>query len=206
CKILAIALHMFLLSMFSWMLTEGIHLYLKVITVFNTNSKRKLYYIMGWGFPIITVSITVGIGFDKYGLNKLCWLSVSSGFIWAFTGPALFVILVNFLVMILVIRVTANKSGVYPASRQFYSVKKIKSIVKATIILLPILGLTWIFGIFSMDSHTVAFTYIFVILNGLQGCFFFSFHCLYNSEVCIMVIALDIPIPYKKIRHINITI
>ncbi|EDV26161.1 uncharacterized protein TRIADDRAFT_55989 [Trichoplax adhaerens] len=191
CKILAITLHMLLLSMFSWMLAEGIHLYLKVITVFNTSSKRKLYYAIGWGSPIVTVGVAVGIGFDRYGVNKLCWLSVHSGFIWAFTGPALFVILVNFLVMILVLRVTANKSGIHPASRQFYSAKKIKSIVKATLILLPILGLTWIFGIFSMSNHTIAFSYIFVILNGLQVRHYLMRRVGFNSSTGSQSIALS---------------
>ena len=49
CKIIAITLHFFLLSTFSWMLMEGFHLYLLIISVFNTSSKLKFYYLFGWG-------------------------------------------------------------------------------------------------------------------------------------------------------------
>jgi hypothetical protein len=41
-------------------------------------------------------------------------------------------------------------------------------IVKNIIILLPLLGSTWIIGIFAVNEHTTVFEWIFVILNSLQ--------------------------------------
>ena len=34
--------------------------------------------------------------------------------------------------------------------------------------LLPLLGVTWIFGIFAVNDDTVVFAWIFTILNSLQ--------------------------------------
>lgn len=56
--------------------------------------------------------------------------------------------------------------------------------LKAAAVLLPILGLTWILGFFSVDSkETLIFTYLFTFLNSLQGVFFFLFHCLMSTDV-----------------------
>eukprot|EP00057_Strongylocentrotus_purpuratus_P014205 XP_011668679.1 PREDICTED: probable G-protein coupled receptor 133 [Strongylocentrotus purpuratus] len=55
--------------------------------------------------------------------------------------------------------------------------------VKACVILLPVMGLTWIFGVMWYDQSTMVFMYLFVIFNSLQGFFIFIFHCLLNSEV-----------------------
>lgn len=50
CKIMAILLHFFFLSAFSWMLVEGLHLYSMVVKVFGSEgSKHFYYYGIGWG-------------------------------------------------------------------------------------------------------------------------------------------------------------
>ena len=50
CKIIAVFMHYFYLTAFTWMLVEGLHLYLKVVQVFKTeNVKILYYYIFGWG-------------------------------------------------------------------------------------------------------------------------------------------------------------
>ena len=39
---------------------------------------------------------------------------------------------------------------------------------KAAVVLLPVLGLTWVFGLLAVNEDTVAFAWIFTILNSLQ--------------------------------------
>jgi Na+/melibiose symporter-like transporter len=60
---------------------------------------------------------------------------------------------------------------------------KVRMGVKATAILLPLLGITWVFGLLAFNSATLAFKYIFAILNSLQGLMIFIFHCLLNKQV-----------------------
>lgn len=43
-----------------------------------------------------------------------------------------------------------------------------RSGVKSAIFLLPLLGLTWIFGLLAVNKDTVIFQYIFAFLNSLQ--------------------------------------
>ena len=62
-------------------------------------------------------------------------------------------------------------------------VEKVKAGLKATAVILPLLGITWLFGLLSFSSSTVAFKYIFAIFNSLQGLMIFIFHCLLNKQV-----------------------
>ena len=55
--------------------------------------------------------------------------------------------------------------------------------LRALVVLLPIFGITWLFGIFGFTSDAIAAMYIFVILNASQGLLIFVFHCALNAEV-----------------------
>ena len=43
-----------------------------------------------------------------------------------------------------------------------------RDLLKATVVLLPLLGLTWIIGIIAVNNETQAFAWIFAVLNSLQ--------------------------------------
>ena len=43
-----------------------------------------------------------------------------------------------------------------------------RNLLKAVIILLPLLGVTWIIGILAVNEDTQVFAWIFAILNSLQ--------------------------------------
>jgi hypothetical protein len=61
------------------------------------------------------------------------------------------------------------------------------TVVKASVILLPLLGLTWVFGLFAVNENTVVFAWLFTIFNSLQGLFIFIFHVIRNDKVWGMV-------------------
>ena len=44
----------------------------------------------------------------------------------------------------------------------------VRNLAKATVILLPILGCTWIIGIIAVNENLIVFAWIFTILNSLQ--------------------------------------
>uniref|UniRef100_K1PIM8 G-protein coupled receptors family 2 profile 2 domain-containing protein n=1 Tax=Magallana gigas TaxID=29159 RepID=K1PIM8_MAGGI len=48
--------------------------------------------------------------------------------------------------------------------------------------LLPILGLTWVFGIFSVNQDLIIFQYLFAVFNSLQGLFIFLFYVALNPQ------------------------
>lgn len=55
--------------------------------------------------------------------------------------------------------------------------------VKGSMVLICLLGVTWIIGIFYVSKGTKFFAYLFTIVNSLQGLFIFLFHCILNEKI-----------------------
>lgn len=55
--------------------------------------------------------------------------------------------------------------------------------VKSILILTPILGINWLFGLLAVNEDLLVFEFVFVIINSLQGLLIFLFHCVGSSEV-----------------------
>ncbi|XP_006820223.2 adhesion G-protein coupled receptor D1-like [Saccoglossus kowalevskii] len=156
CMFVAMALHYFFLAVFSMMLVEGIHLYRQVVQVFERGSFRLKYLIiLGWLLPLVIVGITAGYNSHGYGNDYMCWLDTDSGMVWAF---------LNLIVMVLVVRIIILSSAMSNKN----NIEQAKAGVKGLILLLPLLGGTWLFGVFFVSNELIAFQYIFAILNSLQ--------------------------------------
>lgn len=182
CMSMAILLHYFLLTMFSWMLVEGFHLYIMLVQVFKTNRNFRKYLAFGWGLPLVIVGISAGIFHDEYGTKTACWLT-RKVLLVAFIPAVGLLILLNTVVLFVVLR-TMMRSITVSAKIGTDERSSVRTGLKAAAVLLPILGLTWILGFFSVDSkETLIFTYLFTFLNSLQGVFFFLFHCLMSTDV-----------------------
>ena len=181
CKGIAIALQYLYTSAIFWMCIEGIHLYRKVVKVFIKSCVKKYYYIFGWGGPALMVLISALLRFDGFGSEKACWLSIGKGLIWAFVAPVLGIVLINLIILLLVIRIMLVAVNTIPPKGAQNS--SIRNGIKGVIFLLPILGVTWVFGVVAVNHDTIAFQYIFTVLNSFQGLFIFLFHCVFNKDV-----------------------
>ena len=60
---------------------------------------------------------------------------------------------------------------------------KLRAGLRASAALLPLLGITWLFGLLGFSYDTIVFKYIFAIFNSLQGLMVFIFHCALNDKV-----------------------
>ena len=63
------------------------------------------------------------------------------------------------------------------------TLRKAKIGLKGSAILLPLLGLTWLFGLLVFNRDTIVFKYLFAISNSLQGMMIFLFHVVINKKV-----------------------
>ncbi|KAL3875926.1 hypothetical protein ACJMK2_033830 [Sinanodonta woodiana] len=179
CRFIAILLHYLYMAVFALMLAEGIQLYHKLHRAFSRDINLMTYLALGWGVPLAIVIISLAIDFDGYGTQKRCWLSTERGTIWAFVGPVLTITMINIIVLVIVIRTFL---GVQINARKTER-EKFKSSVKAAVVLLPLLGITWVFGVLAINADTIVFQYTFALLNSLQGLFIFLFHVVFNEEV-----------------------
>ncbi|XP_032234741.2 adhesion G-protein coupled receptor D1 isoform X2 [Nematostella vectensis] len=183
CRIVAAFLHYFCLTSFAWMLVEGVFLYIMVVNVFESHKDHmKVYLGCSYGIPAVIVIISASIAYEGYGTNSICWLSIDGGVIYAFVGPALTCILVNTIILILVIKeiIQVQKKS---ATGDKSNISMIRSGVKSAFVLLPLLGLTWLFGVLALGEGAIIMQYLFALSNSLQGFFIFILHCALNSEV-----------------------
>ena len=57
--------------------------------------------------------------------------------------------------------------------------KKMRTTLRSLIFLYPIMGSTWLFGLFSFSHHSpFVYQYLFSLFNAFQGVFMLLFHCL----------------------------
>ncbi|KAI8798319.1 adhesion G-protein coupled receptor D1, partial [Biomphalaria glabrata] len=190
CLVTAITLHYFLTSMFNWMLVEGIHLYVQLIYVFSTSSHIVKYSLFAWVTPVLIVSVAAVVFQEDYRSDKLCWISIKV--LRYFLVPTLSVtVIINVIILshvILIIKKSQSSLNLLSQSEK----KLFWTGLKASVSLLPLLGLTWTFAFFivSAEISTVMvhlFTYLFTIANSFQGLLVFIFHCLLSTEVHIAV-------------------
>ncbi|XP_033740708.1 adhesion G-protein coupled receptor D1-like isoform X3 [Pecten maximus] len=180
CTIMAALLHYFFLATFCLMLAEGIQLLISVTFVFHAESKLKWLLLIGWGIPLVIVGVTVGITYDNgYHANDYCWLSLSNGVIYSFVGPAVCIIMVNVIVIFCVMKALFSSKFIATKTEK----QKIFAGVRSVTVLLPVLGVTWLFGIISVNNDLIVFQYMFAVTNSLQGFFIFLFYCVFNVSV-----------------------
>ncbi|XP_053276163.1 adhesion G-protein coupled receptor D2 [Pleuronectes platessa] len=188
CFMVTALLHLFFMASFSWMLVEGLLLWSKVVSVNISEDRRmKLYYIIGWGLPVLIVGVTLAVSVDKYKADDHCWLNVKTDTIWAFVGPVIFVLAVNAVVLCRVVMVTVSSAHRRAKMLSPSSASKLQTfdltwaVTRPVLILLPVLGLTWLCGVLVHLSVVVA--YVFIALNAFQGLYIFLVYAVYNSEV-----------------------
>ncbi|XP_030622035.1 LOW QUALITY PROTEIN: adhesion G-protein coupled receptor D2 [Chanos chanos] len=188
CLVVTALLHLFFLASFCWMLVEGLLLWSKVVSVNISEERRmRLYYALGWGLPVMIVSVTMAISLDKYKADSRCWLNIESNVIWAFVGPVLFVLAVNAVVLCRVVMVTVSSARrrakmLTPSSAsKLHALDLTWAATRPVLILLPVLGLTWLCGV--LVHLSVVLAYLFISLNAFQGLYIFLVYAVYNSEV-----------------------
>ncbi|XP_068700335.1 adhesion G protein-coupled receptor L3-like isoform X2 [Montipora foliosa] len=181
CTAVAILLHFFFTASFSWMCLEAIHLFTKIVSVFHAPDIRMRYYLLvGWGLPAVIVIISVSVDVKGYTTPEVCWLDLEGGFIWAFIAPVILIVLINIAVLIAVIIVRVSLKGNLLTPNED---KKFVAGLKTVIVLFPLLGLSWAFGLVAMVTKSRAFLYPFAVLSPLQGVFIFLLQIIGNSEV-----------------------
>ncbi|XP_022239235.1 corticotropin-releasing factor receptor 1-like [Limulus polyphemus] len=167
------------LACINWMFNEGLLLHSRTATsVFRRDAPFKLYYFIGWGFPIIIVTAWA-ITMNFY-VDSSCWQGYGDyPYVWIITTPMLLTLSVNFFFLVNVIRILVTKLH----SRE---VTHIGRAVKATALLFPLLGVSHL--LFCVNPHDdagieEAYMIFNAILQSSQGLFVSIFHCFMNTEV-----------------------
>ncbi|TNM86419.1 hypothetical protein fugu_006649 [Takifugu bimaculatus] len=179
CKVLAVLTQYTLTSNIFWMLCEGIYLHtLIIVAVFVGEQQLFWYYVLGWGFPFvpaITYAVARGIFF-----NDKCWMSSHTHLVYIIHGPIYAALIVNFFFLLNIVRVLITKlKETHHAETTTYM-----KAVRATLILIPLLGAQFILFPWRPDecSNCTIYDFVFHIVCHFQGLAVAIIVCFCNAE------------------------
>ncbi|XP_061528469.1 calcitonin gene-related peptide type 1 receptor isoform X1 [Phycodurus eques] len=179
CKVLAVLTQYTSTSNYFWMLCEGIYLHtLIIVAVFVGEQKLFWYYVLGWGFPIIpaiTYAVARGLFF-----NDRCWISSHTYLLYIIHGPVQAALLVNLFFLLNILRVLITKLKETHCAESTTYMKA----VRATLILIPLLGVQFILFPWRPEGRISRAIYDFFvnIFCHFQGLLVAIIFCFCNSE------------------------
>ncbi|XP_060770221.1 adhesion G-protein coupled receptor G6 isoform X3 [Neoarius graeffei] len=194
CMAVAAFLHFFLLTSFTWMGLESIHMYIALVKVFNTYIRRYIlkFCIVGWGLPAVIVALVVaadknsygkefyGKGVNGQGLSEFCWIRNKVVFYVTCVAYFCIIFLLNVAMFIVVMMQICGRNGKRNnRTLQEEVLRNLRSVISLTFLL----GMTWGFAFFAWGPVNLVFMYLFSIFNSLQGLFIFVFHCALKENV-----------------------
>ncbi|XP_061176830.1 adhesion G-protein coupled receptor D1-like [Saccostrea echinata] len=193
CTITTALLHYLFLFIFFLMLALGWYYFSSISLVKLSLSKAttlqshdESFGKVTWGVvistPVCITAVTFGIVYSlgkDYHSKTSCWLSVESGALFGFIGPVAFTILINIVIVISLVVTLCSTAF----SSQGKMKKRTLAGIRSICTLLPVLGVTWLFGLLSINDDVVVFQYIFSLLNSFQGLFIFISKCLLNKKI-----------------------
>ncbi|KAF4082914.1 hypothetical protein AMELA_G00134070 [Ameiurus melas] len=184
CVVIAVIIQYSLLSCFSWMAIEAIHLYLLLIKVFKIYIKHYMVKLslFGWGVPAVLVggSLCVYGSQPFYGTTeiKVSSTNETTHFCWI-TNPYLLygmnipffslTIMFNTSILMRVTHQIFNMRCLNVRDSKLPSRKDICTVLGLTVLL----GMTWGLALFTSGYTNYPILYLFCICNSLQGLFLF---------------------------------
>uniref|UniRef100_A0A8D2ZZX9 Calcitonin receptor n=2 Tax=Scophthalmus maximus TaxID=52904 RepID=A0A8D2ZZX9_SCOMX len=179
CKVLAVLTQYASTSNYFWMLCEGIYLHtLIIVAVFVGEQQLFWYYVLGWGFPIVP-AVTYAVARGLY-FNDKCWISSHTQLLYIIHGPIQAALFVNFLFLLNIIRVLITKLKETHCAESTAYMKA----VRATLILIPLLGVQYILYPRMPEGRINCAIYEFFIniFSHFQGLLVAIIFCFCNAE------------------------
>nr|XP_054766973.1 calcitonin gene-related peptide type 1 receptor-like [Lytechinus pictus] len=170
CKVHNVLKQYFQLCNYFWMLSEGLYLHtVIVVAVFSAENHQLVpYFIIGWG---------------KYRQGSM--ESTIGPFVIIDVLYFMLLLQVNLILLLNIVRVLVTKLRATPMAGS----KNYTRAVRATLILLPLLGLHYIILPAAPPPGLAAdiYSYVMALILSFQGLFVACIFCFFNGEVKMQV-------------------
>lgn len=180
CKVVVALSQYTALANVFWMFVEGFFLHHSlVLGVFSTKTPFKLFYAIGWGLPVVFTSAWAIVLHFEY--HTRCWDDYSQlNYFYIIVVPFVLALVINLVFLVNIIRVLVSKLR---ANNRIESAN-IRKAIKATVVLMPLLGLTNLLFIMAPDDKLKwAYHLTNAVLHSSQGIFVAILYCFLNGEV-----------------------
>jgi len=197
--ILHVLLRYFHLTNFFWMFVEGLYLFLQVQASFSVGNMKLRHCVgLGWGAPfLITLIWTVLVFCHEQSPESLDLGPISCPFmskprdleLVAYMVPVCLILLCNtiFLVWIMVVVVSKLRPSEHHQQTQNVNLRA----AKALIIIVPLLGITYLVTIVGPSEPESTWETIFIltrnVLLSFQGFIISLLYCFLNGEICLVI-------------------
>ncbi|KAK2187897.1 hypothetical protein NP493_151g02025 [Ridgeia piscesae] len=183
CKMLVLLFNYLQVTNFFWMLVEGLYLHTLIVWAYTTERIKFWFYaLIGWGVPAVIVAVWAVV-MATVQSDSSCWLPLDDSFYdYIYISPILAVLLVNLIFLGSIVYVLITKLR----ASNILQIKQYRKAVKATLILFPLLGVTYVIFITPTGGDQVSqkvFTYCNAFLQATQGLAVAVFYCFINEEV-----------------------
>ncbi|XP_015268537.1 PREDICTED: adhesion G protein-coupled receptor F4-like, partial [Gekko japonicus] len=186
CVAATFFVHFSYLALFFWMLALGFLILYGLLFIFWHLRKSTLLaaaFGIGYGCPAVIALLTVTTTEPRKGYlrDDACWLNWNeTKALLAFVIPAFLIIGVN-LVVALVVIARSGRSSAGDRSKTQDLATAIR-VSKNLVLLTPLLGLTWGFGLAIVHDASLALHIVFSLLNAFQGFFILLFGTLLDRK------------------------
>ena len=202
CKIVTVVVEYLLLVVFLWMLMEGLVVLIMIMLPFHQFGWKHfvIFSILSWGIPLLYFSpfipfyhhyfVSPPLGNSTSASSftgpKFCFIhnDDSVNLVYSVTVPLALVILLNLFILITVITrcimvIVQQKSFSKLQRGQKLSLR----LLRLLIVMFPVLGFGWCFGLLAIYFNTVIFAWLFTILCAFQGILFLFFVLLIRRDI-----------------------
>ncbi|XP_028411086.1 adhesion G protein-coupled receptor L4-like [Dendronephthya gigantea] len=189
CIAASILLYFALLVLFGWMLGEGFIILFRLAKVYLVSDYwgkfLKAFYGIYWGIPVI-IDINVATGVDDWVIHNeyVCWCRSGSEAFWIFIASLCAILLINVVIFLFAFRHASSSQELCITQTKEDTAheheREILGLRCAALVHLPLLGLTWLFGLLAFHQNQNALKYLFVIFNILQALMLVVSHVVLN--------------------------
>ncbi|XP_022821504.1 uncharacterized protein LOC111352983 [Spodoptera litura] len=172
CIILGALLHFSILSSFMWMLITAILQFIRYVRVLGVSRPSRFmvkFTLVGWGIPLLPVALTLALDAKNYipspSLSRSICYPNGYYMIASVLFPICLILCVNVTLFILVLHAISRGPDQKMKSTDM---DLVGAQLRVSIFLFFLLGLTWVFGIFSFSNHLL-WSYLFCLTSTLQG-------------------------------------
>ena len=220
CKIVTVVVEYLLLVVFLWMLMEGLVVLIMIMWPFHQFGWKHfvIFSLLSWGIPLLYVIPFIPF-FHEYYISpplrdssivsltneaKYCFIhnDETTNLILSVTIPLALIIILNVIILTAVIIrciliITQQRSFSKLQRAQRTSLR----LLRLLIVMFPVLGFGWTFGLLAIYFNTAVFAWVFTILCAFQGILFLFFVLLLRRDIQQSIIrALNLKATFLTIQ------
>ncbi|XP_075237422.1 calcitonin gene-related peptide type 1 receptor-like isoform X2 [Lycorma delicatula] len=189
CQCLHVVLHYFLLTNYSWMFAEGFYLHTLLVSAFISEDRLvKWLTILAWTLPLFFITLYTILRLI-FGNTDQCWIN-DSPYMNVLTVLVCISMALNLIFLCNIVRVLFTKLRSGPCHGSTAPSRSLLQAFRATLLLLPLLGLNYLVTPFRPETGHPWQKYYEITLAitaSFQGICVATLFCFCNGEVIAQV-------------------